>query len=151
MPYSALSHRSQALSLRGWHLAGAGAVIAVWLQLWGLYRVVGPPQPPWFPFSDKLEHAAGFALPVMLILLAAALRHPPGWQWPGARATAVVVGLFAAHAVVSEAIQHIWYRHRTGDPLDVLADCVGIAAGVVLLRVILVRGSRSAYRGLAAS
>jgi hypothetical protein len=151
MPYSALSHRSQALSLRGWHLATAGAVIAVLLQLWGLYRVVGPPQPPWFPYADKLEHAAGFALPVMLILLAAALRHPPGWQWPGAATTAVVVGLFVAHAVVSEAIQHVWYRHRTGDPLDVLADWVGIAAGVVLLRVILVRGSRSAYRGLAAS
>jgi hypothetical protein len=139
------------LSLRGWHLAAAGAAIAVMLQLWGLYRVVGPPQPPWFPFADKLEHAAGFALPVMLILLASALRHLPGWQWPGAAATAAVVGIFAAHAVVSETIQHVWYRHRTGDPLDVLADWVGIAAGVVLLRVIVVRGSRSAYRGLAAS
>jgi hypothetical protein len=151
MPYSALSHRSQALLLRGWHLAAAGAVIAVFLQLWGLYRVVGPPQPPWFPYADKLEHAAGFALPVMLILLAAALRRSPGWQWPGTATTAVVVGLFAAHAVASEAIQHVWYRHRTGDPLDVLADWVGIAAAVVLLRVALLRGSRSAYRGLAAS
>ena len=151
MPYSALSHRSQALSLRGWHVAAAGAVIAVLLQLWGLYRVAGPPQPPWFPYADKLEHAAGFALPVILILLAAALRHPPSWQWPSSATTAVVVALFAAHAVVSEAIQHVWYRHRTGDPLDVLADWVGIAAAVVLLRVILVRGSRRAYRGLAAS
>jgi len=151
MSYSALPHRSQISTLRGWHLAAVAAVIAVFLHLWGLYRVVGPPQPTWFPFADKLEHAAGFALPVMLILLAAALRRPPRWQWPGAATTAVVVGLFAAHAVVSEAIQHVWYRHRTGDPLDVLADWVGIAVGVVLLRVILVRGSRSTYRGLAAS
>jgi hypothetical protein len=151
MQYSALSHRSRVLSLRGWHVAAAGAVIAVFMQLWGLYRVVGPPQPPWFPYADKLEHAAGFALPVMLILLAAALRRQPGWRWPGAATTAVVVGLFAAHGVVSEAIQHVWYRHRTGDPLDVLADWVGIAAAVVVLRVILVRGSRSAYRGLPAS
>jgi hypothetical protein len=83
--------------------------------------------------------------------LAVALRRAPGWQWPGAATTAVVVGLFAAHAVVSEAIQHLWYRHRTGDPLDVLADWVGIAAAVVLLRLILVHGSRSAYRGFAAS
>ena len=151
MPYSALPHRSQVSSLRAWHLAAAGAVIAVFLQMWGLYRVVGPPQPSWFPVADKLEHAAGFALPVMLILLAAALRRPPGWKWPGSAATAVVVGLFAAHAIVSEAIQHVWYRHRTGDPIDVLADWVGIAAGVVLLRMILLYGFRSAYRGLAAS
>jgi hypothetical protein len=151
MQYSALSHRSQALSLRGWHLAAAGALIAVLLQLWGLYRVAGPPQPAWFPYADKLEHAAGFALPVMLILLAAALRHLPSGRWPGAATTAVVVGVFVAHAVISEAIQHVWYRHRTGDQLDVLADWVGIAGGVVLLRVILVRRSRSAYRGLAAS
>jgi hypothetical protein len=151
MSYSALPHRSQISSLRGWHLAAVAAVIAVFLHLWGLYRVVGPPQPTWFPFADKLEHAAGFALPVMLILLAAALRRPPVWQWPAAATTAVVVGLFATHAAVSEAIQHVWYRHRTGDPLDMLADWVGIAAGVVLLRVILLRGSRSAYRGLAAS
>ena len=151
MPYSALSHRSQVWSLRGWHLAAAGALIAVLLQLWGLYRVVGPPQPPWFPLADKLEHAVGFALPVILILLAAALRRPPGWHWPSAATIAVVVGLFAVHAVVSEAVQHVWYRYRTGDPLDVLADWIGIAAGVVLLRVILVRGSRSGYRGFAAS
>lgn len=124
--------------------------MAVFLQLWGLYRVVGPPQPPWFPFADKLEHGAAFALPVMLILLAAALRRPPGWQWPSPAAMAAVVGLFAAHAIVSEAIQHVWYRHRTGDPLDVLADWVGIAAGVLLLRVILLHGFRSADRGLAA-
>jgi hypothetical protein len=113
--------------------------------------VVGPPQTPWFPFADKLEHAAGFALPVMLILLTAALRRPAGRQGPGYAVTAVVVGLFAAHAIASEAIQHVWYRHRTGDPLDVVADWVGIAAGVVLLRLILLHGFRSADRGLAAS
>ena len=47
------------------------------LQLWGLYRVSGPPQPPWFPFADKLEHAAGFALPVLLILLACGVARLP--------------------------------------------------------------------------
>ena len=136
---------------RGWHLAAGGAALAVSLQLLGLYRVAGPPQPPWFPLADKLEHAVGFALPVMLILLAAALRRPGGLQWPSPATQAAVVGVFAAHAVVSELIQHVWYRHRTGDPLDVVADWIGIAAGVMLLRLILLRGSRSAYRGLAAS
>jgi hypothetical protein len=138
-------------SWRGWHLAASGAVLAVSLQLWGLYRVAGPPQPPGFPLADKLGHAVGFALPVLLILLAAALRRLPGWQWPNPATQAVVVSVFAAHAVVSELIQHVWYLHRTGDPFDVVADWVGIAAGVVLLRVIVLRGSRGAYRGLAAS
>jgi hypothetical protein len=138
-------------SWRGWHLAAGGAVVAVSLQLWGLYRVAGPLRPPWFPFADKLEHAVGFALPVMLILLATALRRPPGWKWTSPAAQVAVVGVFAAHAVVSELIQHVWYLHRTGDPLDVVADWGGIAAGVMLLRVVLLRGSRSAYRGLAAS
>ena len=62
-----------------------------------------------------------------------------------------MVGVFAAHAVVSELIQHVWYQHRTGDPLDVVADWIGIAAGVVLVRVIVLRASNSAYRGLAPS
>ena len=49
--------------------------MAVLLQLRGLYRVIGPSQTPWFPYADKVAHVMGFALPVMLILLAAALRH----------------------------------------------------------------------------
>jgi VanZ family protein len=151
MSYSRLPDGPQSSSLRSWHIVAGGAVVAVLLQLWGLYRVTGPPQPAWFPDADKLAHTIGFALPVMLILLAAALRRPLGSQRPGLRTTALVVGLFAAHAVVSELIQHVWYQHRTGDLLDVVADWIGIAAGVVLVRLIVLRASNSAYRGLAAS
>lgn len=125
--------------------------MAVLLQLRGLYRVIGPSQTPWLPYADKVAHMMGFALPVMLILLAAALRHPLGAQWPRPRVSALVVGVFATHAVVSELIQHLWYRYRTGDPLDVIADWIGVAAGVVLARLIVLRGAESAYRGLAAS
>jgi VanZ family protein len=148
MSYSALPQHTEVSLLRAWHLAAAGAVLAVLLQLWGLYRVTGPSQLPWFPHVDKLQHAVGFALPVMLILLAAALRRPPGWQWPSSVMKAVVVAIFAAHAVVSEVIQHVWYLYRTGDPLDVVADWVGIAVGLVLLRVVLL--ARGADRGIAA-
>jgi hypothetical protein len=151
MSYARLSGRPQASSLRSWQLVAGGAAIAVLLQLRGLYRVIGPPQPPWFPYADKVAHTIGFALPVLLILLAAALRHPLGAQWPSPRISALVVGLFVAHAVVSELIQHVWYRYRTGDPLDVIADWIGIAAGVVLARLIVLGGSHSAHRGLAAS
>jgi VanZ family protein len=143
MSHSALPEYSDASALRGWHLAALGAVFAVLLQLWGLYRVVGPPQPPWFPFVDKVEHAVGFALPVLLTLLAIALRGPVSWQWPNMRTGVFVVAIFAAHGVVSELVQHEWYRYRTGDPLDVLADWVGIAVGMLLIRLILLRRSHA--------
>ncbi len=151
MSYSRSPDRPEASSLGRWHIVAGGAVIAVLLQLWGLYRVTGPPQPAWFPYADKLAHAIGFGLPVMLILLTAALRRPLGSQRPSLRTTALVVCVFAAHAVVSELIQHVWYRHRTGDLLDVIADWIGIAAAVALVQVIVLRASRLSYRGLAAS
>jgi VanZ family protein len=151
MSYPAPPDQQHVSSLHGWHLAAGGAVVAVLLQLWGLYRVTGPPQPSWIPNADKLAHAIGFAVPVMLILLAVALRPPLRSQWPTRGITALVVGVFGVHAVVSELIQHVWYQHRTGDLLDVVADWVGIAAAVVLVRVMVVRGSRSTYRGLAPS
>lgn len=151
MSYPALPDHQHASSLRGWHLAAGGAVIAVLLQLWGLYRVTGPPQPSWISYADKLVHAIGFAVPVILILLAVALRRPLGSQWPPFGTSALVVGVFAVHAVVSELIQHVWYQHRTGELLDVIADWIGIAAAVVLVRVIVPRGSRSTYRGFVPS
>jgi VanZ family protein len=151
MSYAGFSDRSQASALRSWHLVAGGAAIAMLLQLWGLYRVTGPPQPSWFPDADKVAHISGFALPLMLILLAAALRHPPGVRSPNRRLSALVIGVFAAHAVVSELIQHFWYRYRTGDPLDVIADWIGIAAGVVLARLIALRESHGANRGHGAS
>lgn len=155
-PFRTMSHsrwadRPRASSLRSWHFVAAGAVIAVLLQLWGLYRVIGPSQVPWIPYPDKVAHFIGFALPVMLILLAVALRHPSGARRPSLRISALVVGVFAAHAVVSELIQHVWYQYRTGDPLDVIADWIGIAASVALVRLIVLRGSHSAYRGLPVS
>jgi VanZ family protein len=144
MSHSALPDHPDAFALRGWHLAAVGAVSAVLLQLWGLYRAAGPPQPSWFRFADKLEHAVGFAFPVLLILLAVALRGPVSWQRPSMRTSVLVVVVFAAHGVVSELIQHQWYRYRTGDPLDVLADWVGIAVGMLLIRLIFLRRSRAA-------
>lgn len=143
MLHSALPDHPDASALRGWHLVAVGAVFAVLLQLWGLYRVAGPPQPPWFPLADKVEHVVGFALPVLLILLAIALRGPMSQPWPGMRISVFVVAIFAAHGVVSELIQHQWYRYRTGDPLDVLADWVGIAISMLLIRLIFLRRSRA--------
>ena len=143
MSHTVLPDHSRTSILRGWHVAAAAAVLAVLLQLWGLYRVAGPPQPPWFPFADKVEHAVGFALPVLLILLTIILRDRSGWRWPSPRISVLVLVIFAAHAIVSELIQQQWYRYRTGDPLDALADWVGIAVGVLLFRLIFLRRART--------
>jgi VanZ family protein len=114
-----------------WPVVAVLAGLAVVAQLYGLYRVTGPPSPPWFPHADKLEHALGFALPVALCLLAVGLRAHSRGAGLSRRALVVVIGVFAAHAVVSELVQHLLYRTRTGDPLDVLADAVGVTAGAL--------------------
>jgi VanZ family protein len=143
MSHSGLPDRSTALALRGWHLAAVGAFLTVLLQLWGLYRALGPSQPSWFRFADKLQHVVGFALPVLLILLTIALRGRFGWQWPRRGTHVLVAAIFAAHAIVSEVIQHVLYRYRTGELLDVVADWLGIAVGMVVFRLIYLRRSRA--------
>lgn len=125
---------SRARDWRGW---AALALLAMALQLYGLYRVTGPETPSWFPHLDKVGHAAGFALPLTLAALALGFRAGPE-AFRRRRVLALLIGASAAHAVLSELVQHACYRHRTGDPVDVLADWVGVAvgagAGHVLLR-----------------
>jgi len=71
---------------------------------------------------DKLGHAAVFALATYTLAAAGA---PLGW----------VVGLMAAHAVVSELVQHRLLADRAGDPADVAADLVGVAIGLFLVQI----------------
>ncbi len=119
--------------MRSWRFLAAVAVVAVAVQIWGLYRVGGPPSPPWFPHADKVEHAVGFGAPLLLILLTlAARRRQLGTSRLQPRlVSAVVVAAFFVQAVVSEVVQHLFYATRTGDPYDVLADSVGIGLGVL--------------------
>ena len=118
------------------------AVLAVLGQLYGLYRVSGPPSPSWFPHADKLEHAAGFALPVALVLTACGLRAR-SLDLPLRRRTwTLVLAAAGAHAVVSELVQHAFYTYRSGDPLAVLADLTGTAVGALAARALLSRGPR---------
>jgi VanZ family protein len=116
----------------GWPVVAGLAALAVVAQLYGVYRVTGPPSPPWFRNADKVEHAVGFALPVALVLVAAGLRALSRGCRPTERTRTVVVAVFAAHGVVSELVQHIFYTTRSGDPLDVLADWSGTALGAVV-------------------
>ena len=112
------------------------AALAVLAHLYGLYRPTGPPTPSWFPQADKLEHLVGFAAPVALILLARGARTVGALRRPSRRFTVGVVAAFLLHAVVSELVQHFWYVGRTGDPVDVLADWVGVALGVAAARLL---------------
>lgn len=124
----------------GWWLAAA---LAVGLQLYGLYRPSGPPSDLSLPGLDKVAHMIIFALPVLLVLLG--LRRAEALR-PGQRAKArfwIVPVMFAAHAVISELIQGRFYRHRTGDALDVLADLLGIAVGYGAFMVIQRRAQRT--------
>jgi VanZ family protein len=113
--------------LGGARLPGILAAVAICIQLVGLYAPTTPPQPAWFPNADKVEHAVIFALPVLLIMLA---RQRFSW---------LVLAIFALHGVVSELTQHFFYRHRSGDPADVLADVTGVALGAAAYAIIRAR------------
>jgi hypothetical protein len=133
------------------HVVTALAVAAVLVHLYGLYRPTGPPVPLWFPLADKVGHVLVFALPVGLILLARTGIGAPSArpQQPTHLLVPQVVVAFAVHGVLSEVIQHLAYRHRTGDPADVLADWLGVAVGwgaahLLALRHRPGRGSRIA-------
>lgn len=73
---------------------------------------------PSSPVSDKLEHAAIFAV---LALTA---------RFAGLRTVGVAVGL-ASYAVVSEVLQSTLPINRDGDWHDLVADSIGIAVGLV--------------------
>lgn len=95
-------------------------VASLLVQLLVLYDP-SPPGLDAFPGVDKVGHLAVFAAPALFAVLI-------GVRWW------LVAGLLAGHALVSELIQHFLMLHRSGDPLDLLADFAGITLGVVLGR-----------------
>lgn len=109
------------------------SVAAVLVHLVALY-LPGSPEPGFeLPGADKVAHVLLFALPVWL------LGRLTGRVW-------LIAGVFSAHAVVSELIQHWFLPHRSGDPLDLLADLAGIALAVALLLTRRGRADRPAVR-----
>jgi VanZ family protein len=119
--------RSTARDAMAWGAFG----LAVASNLWGLYSQ-GQPGPPMFPGFDKLAHLGSFAL-VMLTGLLAGVRP---------RLLAVVL---AAHAALSEVVQHTLLPDRSGDVTDLVADLAGVALGWLVWRTIT-RRARSAHR-----
>jgi hypothetical protein len=115
-----------------WPAVAAAAVLAVALQLVGLYLPDPPGDLDWFPGADKVQHAVAFGLPVALVMLADTWRQRSRRQPPRARVLVIAIWVSAAHAVVSELIQAAFYTDRRGDPLDLLADWSGIAIAAML-------------------
>ncbi len=91
--------------------------VAVAVQLVVLYAPSSPADPR-FAGADKVVHVLVFLVPVTVALLAGGPLR-------------LVVGVFAAHAVVSEVVQGAALTARSGDALDVVADLVGVGLGVL--------------------
>ena len=81
--------------------------------------------PPWLP-TDKVAHMVLFGVQAVLIAAPSALRSRRVWL--GAWALATLWG------AVDETHQ-FWVPGRTADPMDWLADLIGAAVGLALLRV----------------
>jgi len=118
-------------------LARTAFALAVAVQLAVLYAPRAP-STGGVPGVDKAVHLAVFGLAA----------------WTGLRAGVpgrVLVPLLLAHAVVSEALQHLVLPDRSGDPLDAVADATGVLLGAGLAVLAGHRASRRlARRGRAA-
>lgn len=103
-------------------------VLVLLVHLLALY-LPGSPEagPVGIPHADKLVHVLLFAAPTYLVR-----RLTSAW-WP--------VALIALHAPVSELIQYWLIPYRSGDPLDLVADAVGIGLGVWVAAVVTVRSA----------
>ncbi len=90
-----------------------------------------PPVMQMFSWQDKVEHVLAFATLMVL----------GGVAWPSAR-WRVIAGLLVYGAVI-EAAQALtsW---RVGDPLDWVADGLGVALGALILVTLRHRTRRNA-------
>ena len=94
------------------------ATIAVQLVVLYAPRAPGTGGLPW----DKLVHALVFGAVL----------------WAGLRCgirTGPLVAVLVAHAVISEVLQATALPHRSGDPLDVIADVTGVLLALVLAKI----------------
>ena len=131
--YAALGRPTASQDAHGsrgrWTAARIAFVVALAVKVYLLYLFVpGPSTDVAIPHADKIVHIAVFAAPAFFAVLA----RMPLW---------IVLSLLALHAPVSELVQHAFISGRAGEPLDVVADLVGVAlgglAGVVARRTVL--------------
>ena len=89
------------------------------------------------PNLDKLAHGAAYGLLGFLLAFGffGLLRAPLKIKLGGVILTGGILGIL-------DEIHQIFVRGRTPDPLDVLADAVGIVLGLILFRLISSRKNR---------
>ncbi len=97
-------------------------VVALVVQLWSVYAPDSPVQPS-FANEDKIAHALLFGVPVAI-------------AWASGLRPRLVTALIAAHAPVSELVQHFVLPHRSGDVWDAVADLVGVLIGILAGRAL---------------
>jgi VanZ family protein len=111
----------------------------LWLLLWGLLItgvIVGSLLPadelPVLRFAgfDKLEHAFGYGVLSAYAVMLFARRKTQAWAAVGL----VVLG------IAIEIAQAGWTSSRSGDPGDVLADLLGVLAGLSIASTSWARG-----------
>lgn len=102
---------------------GIAFAMMIALQLHVLYTPVVPGGGPQIPHLDKVIHLAVFTFPTLIGLW---VGFNPRWFIP----------VIAAHALVSEVIQHLALQGRTGDPGDVAANLLGVLFGWALFRLL---------------
>jgi VanZ family protein len=90
----------------------------------------GPPTPLEFP-SDKLEHAAAFA--ILQILALRALRYELPASWP--RAMPWIAAL--ASTLIGGALElyQLTVPNRSAELMDLVADAIGAAMAALLMQV----------------
>ncbi len=94
----------------------AALLVQLVVLYWPSVGVAGP-----VSWTDKVVHVLVFAVPAMLVR-----RLLPHQIWP--------VLMLAAHAPVSELVQHLLLPGRSGDGGDAVTDLAGIALGVAAAR-----------------
>ena len=111
----------------------------LWLALWGLLLagvVIGSLLPaddlpaPQFVGFDKLEHAFGYGVLSAYAVMLFARRRTQAW---------VAMGLVLL-GIAIEIAQASWTSTRSGDPGDVLADLLGVLAGLSIASTAWARG-----------
>jgi hypothetical protein len=107
--------------------------VTVVVQLVVLYAPRAPSAAS-LPGLDKLVHIAVFGA----VAWAAVRCGVPIW---------VVTVVLLTHAVLSEVLQHTLLAHRSGDPLDAVADATGVLLGLALAALTARRAPESASRG----
>lgn len=105
--------------------------VTVVVQLVVLYAPRAPSTPS-IPDVDKLVHAAVFG----------------AVAWAAVRCgfpVRLVAAVLVAHAALSELLQHLLLTQRSGDPLDAVADTVGVLLGLALGRRSVRRSVRRSH------